>query len=38
MVKARKLSELNPDPYTFNMNNYWCSGLSFAGDIIRSKK
>ena len=23
MVKARKLSQLNPDPYTFNVNNYW---------------
>ena len=41
MVKARKLSELNPDPYTFNVNNNWCSALPyqrFAGDIIKSKK
>ena len=41
MVKARKRSELNPDPYTFNVNNYWCSALPyqrFAGDIIKSKK
>ena len=41
MVKARKRSELNPDPYTFNVNNCWCSALPyqrFAGDIIKSKK
>ena len=41
MVKARKLSELNPDPCTFNLNNYWCSALPyqrFAGDVIKSKQ
>ena len=41
MDKARKLSELNPDPYTFNVNNNWCSALPyqrFGGDIIKSKK
>ena len=28
MVKARKRSELNPDPYTFNVNNSaWCSAF-----------
>ena len=41
MVNARKLSELNPDPYTFNVNNNLCSALPyerFAGDIIKSRK
>ena len=35
------LSELNPDPYTFNVNNYSCSALPyqrFSGDINKSKK
>lgn len=37
MVKVSKLTELNPDPKTFNVNNYWCSTYpyqAFAGDVI----
>ena len=40
MVKARKRSELNPDPYTYSVNNYWSSVLPdqrLAGDIIKPK-
>ena len=39
IIKARKLSELSPieDPYTINVNYYWCPALPyqrFAGDQI----